>query len=315
MKESRHYIDLLLSDRQEPQLFANLTDEELLRIADVIERFCPKYRGRRLRRSIFRQTVLYRKALRLSAEGLSYCEVAKELGLQNSTPYFWLSGKSTPFTSFNIPEPNFDFGYLIGSGIGDGSADSNGRQVQYSWLKDEDFATTIVESAKKLNIYGHKWFRRNWQAVVANVLISELFKVGKEDPLSLLPILRINKEVARGALAGWFDAEGSPGSFNANGYKYDSPRGRCCKKEVIELMGKLLDYLDIHYTTGEEMTKEEFISPRGGKRYKPKSEKIYYLRISRCCVIRFNKLIGFRIKRKMKALMTLIRESKFKEVC
>ena len=122
-----------------------------------------------------------------------------------------------------------------------------------------------MESAKKLKIYGHKWFRRNWQVVVANVVISELVKVGKKDPLSLLPILRINKEVARGALAGWFDAEGSPGSFNADGYKYDSPRGRCCKKEVIELMARLLEYLNIHHTIGKELIRDEFISPSTGK--------------------------------------------------
>ena len=307
------YITVNVTD-QEPQLFVDLNDEELLRVANVIERLCPKYRKRRLRRSIFRQIVLYRKTLRLSAEGLNYSEIARELGLRRSTPYFWLHGKSTPFTVFNIPEPNFDFGYLLGSGIGDGFVDSDSRQVLYSWLKDEDFANAIVESAKRLKIYGHKWFRRSWQVVVANVVISELVKVGKKDPLTLLPILRINKEVARGALAG-FDAEGSPGSFNANGYKYDSPRGRCCKKEVIELMARLLEYLNIHHTIGEELTRDEFISPSTGKRYKPKFNKIYYLRISRCCVKRFSKLIGFRIRRKMDALMTLIRESRFKEIC
>jgi len=166
MRGSRYYIapspsekrslDMIYVTNQEPQLFANLTDEELLRIANVIERVCRKYRGRRLRRSIFRQTVLYRKTLRLSAEGLNYSEVARELGLRKSTPYFWLHGKSTPFTVFNIPEANFDFGYLLGSGIGDGFVDGDGRQLLYSWLKDEDFANAIVESAKKLKIYGHK---------------------------------------------------------------------------------------------------------------------------------------------------------------
>lgn len=213
MRGLRRHIDLPPSDKQEPQLFADPTDEDLLRIANVIERVCPKYRGRRSRRSIFRQMVLYRKVLRLSAEGLNYSEIARELGLRKSTPYFWLRGKSTPFTAFNIPEPNFDFGYLLGSGIGDGFTDSDGRLAQYCWLKDEDFASAIVESTKKLKIYGHKWFRRNWQAVVANVIISELVKVGKEDPLSLLPILRINTEIARGALMGWFDAEGFSGKL------------------------------------------------------------------------------------------------------
>ena len=80
-------------------------------------------------------------------------------------------------------------------------------------------------------------------------------------------------------------------------------------------MARLLEYLNIHHTIGEELTKDEFISLSAGKRYRPKSDKIYYLRISRCCVIRFSKLIGFRIKRKMVTLMTLIRESRFKEIC
>ncbi len=58
----------------------------------------------------------------------------------------------------------------------------------------------------------------------------------------------------------------APGSFNANAYKYDSPRGHCCKKEVIELMARLLEYLDIHHTIGEEFMKDEFISPNTGKK-------------------------------------------------
>jgi len=38
------------------------------------------------------------------------------------------------------------------------------------------------------------------------------------------------------------------------------------KKEVIELMARLLEYLDIHHTIGEEFMKDEFISPNTGKK-------------------------------------------------
>lgn len=310
----RTFIDIAtLND--EPELFRDLKDDDLLEIANIIENnITSKYHTRRLHRSIYRQTVLYRKFIRLLNEGLEYFEIAHLLNLRNSTTYFWLKKGVSPFTSYKIPPPTYDLGYVIGSGIGDGFIDSKGRITQYSWLKDEDFADAIVKSLKRLGVPVWKWKKRGWQVAFQNVVITELIKIGKKYPLKLLPILTLNIEIIKGALTGWFDAEGSAGSFNLNGYKYDAPDGSSTNEDIIKLMACLLDILDIHYTTGCFENKE-FVSPRNGKKYRPKSNKTYIIRIQRCCIIKFNNLIGFRIIRKKEQLIKLIENSNFKKVC
>jgi len=84
--------------------------------------------------------------------------------------------------------------------------------------------------------------------------------------------LSINGGIAKGALTGWFDAEGTCGSFNPNGYKYDAPRATPTNKDVVKLMAQLLDIFKIHYTVGSQQNKE-FISPKTRKKHKPRSDK------------------------------------------
>jgi len=76
----------------EPELSEPLHDEELLRIADVVEENVTKYIDRkRLHLSIFRQTVIYRKPLRLVNETPHYSKITREPGPRNSTPLFLAS--------------------------------------------------------------------------------------------------------------------------------------------------------------------------------------------------------------------------------
>ncbi len=149
---------------EEPELFRELDEDDLLSIADAVEEVITSKYGdpKRLRhyRSIYRQAVLYRKFMRLLNEELGIFEIARFLGIEKSTIYFWFKKGTSPFTSYKIPPPTYDLGYLLGSGIGDGSADPKGRSTQYAWLKDEDFADAIVKSAERLGIPAWKWRKK-----------------------------------------------------------------------------------------------------------------------------------------------------------
>jgi hypothetical protein len=250
--------------------------------------------------------------IRLSNEGLQYSEIGKILGIRKSTVYFWLQGH-LPWASYKLPLINFGFGYIIGSGIGDGTVINDGRILMYSWLKDEDFADAIVQYAKELGISVHKWYKRGWQVAITNVPISELVWIGKKHPYHLLPMISSDVNVTKGVLTGWFDSDGTPGCIPEK-YRYDSPHADCINREIIEVMGILLDMLEIHYTINQQKTRE-FVSPQTGKKYRPKSEKIYRLRIRRCCVIKFSKEVGFKIRRKRYLLERLIKGAKFKDIC
>jgi hypothetical protein len=288
-----------------------VSDDDLLEIGRLIESKFP--RGR-YHHSLYHQLVFYKKAIRLYNEGLTWYEVSKELGIRESATYHWLVLGRKPWSTYKIPPATFDFGYLLGSGIGDGTMSANGKKLLYKWIKDEDFADKIVESARNLNVYAYKWYReRGWFVIISNVVISELVWIGKTNPYLLLPIIS-NMKVGRGVLSGWFDAEGSPAISGLSEYKYCVPCAASTNKELIEVMGKLLDMLNIHYTINKQETKE-IRDPRTRKVYKPKSEKLYRLRIRRCCVIKFNEVISFRISRKKAVLEKIIQQSGFKNVC
>ena len=290
-----------------------VSDDDLLEIAKLVELNFRRYQNKnRCRRSLYHQIALYRKTIRLSNEGLQYFEIGRILGIRSSTVYSWLWGHS-PWTIYKLPLTNFGFGYIIGSGIGDGTVIDDGRILIYSWLKDEDFADIIVQYTKQLNINAHKWYKRGWQVAIANVPIAELVWIGKKYPFHLLPIISSEVSVIKGVLNGWFDADGSPGSFSLK-CKYDAPHADSLNREIVEVMGVLLDLLGIHYTINRQKTKE-FISPQTGKKYKPKSEEIYRLRIRRCCTVKFSREVGFKIRRKKYALDKLIDNTKFKNIC
>jgi len=296
------------------EVLLNKVDEKyLLEIANLVESRFKRYQRQRCHYSLYRQIALYREAIRLANEGLQYYEVAKILGVRKSTIYFWLNRGHKPWTSFKLPPINFELGYVIGSGIGDGSIADDGRMLVYSWLKDEDFADTIVRCVEELGIYAHKWYKRNWQVMITNTTIAELVWIGKKHPRYLIPIMSSDINAIKGVLTGWFDSDGTSGTTSEK-YRYDAPHAFSISREVVKTMGILLDILGIHYTIGYQRLKE-FISPQTGKEYKPKSEKIYQLRIKRCCTIRFSKEIGFKITRKRYALERLIERSTFKDAC
>ena len=195
------------------EVLLNKVDERyLLEVARLVESRFKRYQRQRRHYSLYRQIALYRKAVRLSNEGLQCYEIARMLGVRKSTVYFWLNHGHKPWTSFKLSPINFELGYVIGSGIGDGSITDDGRMLVYSWLKDEDFADTIVQCAKELGIYAHKWYKRNWQVMITNTTIAELVWISKKHPRYLIPIILSNINAVKGVLTGWFDSDGTPGT-------------------------------------------------------------------------------------------------------
>ncbi|MEN2975493.1 MAG: LAGLIDADG family homing endonuclease, partial [Candidatus Caldarchaeales archaeon] len=291
---------------EEPIFFKVLTDEELLRINEVINKTYQK--RRHFKDSIYIRMVKYRKVFRLHKEGLSLYEISKEIGVSFSTIYFWFKGHH-PLSQYIVPDLNWYFGYIIGAAIGDGAVSRS--TIIFSWLKDKDFADAIADSAKNIGLNAWVWKKRGYQVAMSNTILADIVLIGKRHATTLLPLLLSDKDVSIGVLSGWFDAEGRSGLSQKS--PYDAPRASSTNIEIINLMKALLDNLRIHSTIIKEKSRE-FISPSTKKRYKPKSEYVYSLRIRRCCVVRFKHIIGFRIKRKQEELVKLT-NTKFKHIC
>ncbi|MCS7135385.1 MAG: hypothetical protein NZ893_03035 [Candidatus Aenigmarchaeota archaeon] len=298
---------------EEPTLFRILTDEALLNMGEEFQLICQKYSKlqRRLKKSkhpIYTQMVYYRKTLRLYEEGVEPYNISKFLGIRFSTILSWIKGHH-PLSSYIVSEFNYHFGYTLGAAIGDGAVSY--PNIIFSWLKDEDFVDAIADSVKSMGLKTWVWKKRNHQVAFCNAIFAQLVLLGKHSAQTLLPLLSSSKEVAIGVVSGFFDAEGRSGWGKK--YLYDAPRASNTKIEIIHLIKGLLDYLGIHSTILKSKNKE-FISPKTNKKYRPKSEYIYSVRIKRCCVKRFYKLIGFRIKRKQEELSKLV-QTRFRYIC
>lgn len=210
-----------------------------------------------------------------------------------------------PLGRHKIPLVTAGLGYVIGAGLGDGHPGLSTRYVFFQDLRDFDFAETLRNS------FDGAWIGTDSatgfpNVYIANKMVVELMAVGRIDSSILLRILSCNDEVARSALRGFFDAEGEV---------TDSVKAKNTNVKIIKCMSSLLTLLGIHYTIHRNKQEIKFVSPNNGKLYRKKTSHIYEIYVRRCCLHKFNELIGFSIERKRTSLQRFVRNTKFRRVC
>lgn len=101
---------------------------------------------RLIARSLPERIRLYERAVDLQNDGLSYSQIAKEIGVSRSSVYDWLGRHNPPKREAYMPNLSYsaDLAYLIGFYLGDGRSAGVEKHVRFS-LADLQQARLINE--------------------------------------------------------------------------------------------------------------------------------------------------------------------------
>ena len=268
-------------------------------------------------RGLGERLLLYEEVLRLRQKGLGYKRISKTLeeiyGVRVNSGAIcnWISGRHNPLGRCNKIIQSPELAYVIGGWLGDGTLAVDRRNCKHHVIlrvKDFDFATEwgrcLATAFGVKKPYRPVWDKvnRRWDVKASSILLYMILSRARKNPWITLPYL---EEYPAEALQGLFDAEG-----NVDGAFYHI-RLRNAEMQLLKLTRHLLRKLDIDskiYTWKQQLYVKD---PEGRKIYRRKQDVAYCLVISRReSIVKFAKKVGFRIRRKQKALEDLLQKYK-----
>lgn len=281
--------------------------DDVKKITVLLERHYGRYYKYR---NIWRRILLFRETLQLASGGLGDRRISRILsGKYRYIPCWavsdWIYRGMNPLGRHKIPVVTPGLGYDIGAGLGAGHPSISARYVAFQCLRDYDFAETLRNSIDGAWI-GTDSATGFPDVYIANKMIVELIAAGRIDSSILLKILLFGEEVTKASVRGFFDAEGEV---------TDSVKAKNTNIEIIKCISTLLTHLGIHHTIHRNKQEVEFPSPNNGKLYEKKTNYILEICVRRCCLYRFNKLVGFSIQRKQNLLQTFVERTRFRQIC
>jgi len=270
-----------------------------------------KYRGLRER------LLLYEEVLRLRRRGLGYKRISKTLegayGIRLNPGMIcnWIRGRHNPLGKCNKLVQSPELAYVVGGWLGDGTLALDQRNCKHYIIlrvKDFDFA---VEWGKCLaTAFGVKkkyrpiWDKvnRRWTVKASSVLLYVTLSRARKNPWVTLQYL---ERYPSEGLQGLFDAEGNVDSA------FYHVRLRNADMQLLKLARHLLWMLGIDSKIYTWKQQPYIRDPKSQKIYQRKRNIAYCLVISRReNIVKFAEKVGFRIKRKQKALESLLRRYK-----
>jgi len=266
-------------------------------------------------RSLGERLLLYEEVLRLQQKGLGYKRISKTLeemyGVRLNPGMIcnWIGGRHNPLGRCNKIIQSPELAYVIGGWLGDGTLALDRRNCKHHVIlrvKDFDFATEwgrcLATAFGIKKPYRPVWDKvnRRWSVKASSILLHMILSRARNNPWITSPYL---EEYPAEALQGLFDAEG-----NVDGAFYHI-RLRNAEMQLLKLARHLLQKLDVNskiYTWKQQLYVKD---PKSKKIYQRKQNIAYCLVISRReNIVRFAKKVGFRIRRKQKALEGLLQK-------
>jgi len=257
---------------------------------------------------------LYNEVIRLGNLGLSDRQIARiikeryGISLDRGSIFRWIKGKCHPLGNCNRLVVGPGLAYVIGAWLGDGSLGKHNKYKRYVFLrvKDYEFAEEwgrrLAEAFGRSEQYVPKWQKsyQRWVVRASSKLHYNLLKRAREDPWTVWPYL---EKYPAEACRGFFDAEGW-----VNIHDYTIAAGNT-DPDIIGLLEKLLEKLDIDSRIYRRRQKEVFISPGNGKPYRHKDEYIMFLYVKgKENILRFADKVGFTIARKRAGLALILQQ-------
>jgi len=268
-------------------------------------------------RGLKERLLLYEEVLRLRQRGLGYKRISKTLeemygiGLNPGVICNWIKGRHNPLGKCNKIIQSPELAYVIGGWLGDGTLALDQRNCKHYVIlkvKDFDFATEwgrcLATAFGVKKPYRPVWDKvnRRWTVRASSILLYVILSKARKNPWVTSPYL---EEYPSEALQGLFDAEG-----NVDDAFYHV-RLRNADMQLLKLARHLLRRLDIDskiYTWKQQLYVKD---PKSQKIYRRKQNIAHCLVISRWeNIVRFAKKVGFKIRRKQKALKGLLRKYK-----